>query len=118
MHYQQDGAPPHYANLVGQPLNRIYPGRWIGRGGPISWTARSPDPTPLDFCLWGWLKSEVYKLKLDNRDALILRIMNTEAPIREHQDGLRQATHSLRKRARKCLKVHGDIFENLLQIES
>lgn len=114
LHYQLDGAPPHYANQVRQHLNRIFPGRWIGRGGPISWPARSPDLTPLDFCLWGWLKSEVYKLKVDNRDALILRIMNAAAHIREQQDELRKATSSLRKRARKCLEVHGDIFENLL----
>jgi hypothetical protein len=26
-----------------------------------------PDLTPLDFCLWGWMKSEVYKIKVDAR---------------------------------------------------
>ncbi|EZA51886.1 hypothetical protein X777_09189, partial [Ooceraea biroi] len=30
-------------------LNESFPDRWIGRGGRISWPARSPDLTPLDF---------------------------------------------------------------------
>ncbi|KAJ8962923.1 hypothetical protein NQ318_001334 [Aromia moschata] len=29
--FQQDGAPPHYAAIVRQYLDRIFPGRWIGR---------------------------------------------------------------------------------------
>ncbi|EZA61807.1 hypothetical protein X777_10290, partial [Ooceraea biroi] len=31
-------------------------GRWIGRGGHISWPAHSPDLNPLDFFLWGCLQ--------------------------------------------------------------
>ncbi|EZA62612.1 hypothetical protein X777_10243, partial [Ooceraea biroi] len=42
-------------------LNESFPDRWIGRGGRISWPARSPDLTPLDFFLWGHLKNEVYR---------------------------------------------------------
>jgi hypothetical protein len=34
-------------------LNRMYPNRWIGRGGLRYWTPRSPDLNPLDFFLWG-----------------------------------------------------------------
>ncbi|EZA48500.1 hypothetical protein X777_12995, partial [Ooceraea biroi] len=41
-------------------LNESFPDRWIGRGGRISWPARSPDLTPLDFFLWGHLKNEVF----------------------------------------------------------
>jgi len=26
--------------------------------------------TPLDFCLWGWMKGEVYKEKVNTRDTL------------------------------------------------
>jgi len=28
----------------------------------------SPELTPLDFCLWGWMKSEVYTRKVNTRD--------------------------------------------------
>ena len=33
----------------------------------------------LDFCLWGWMKSEVYKEKVNTRDELVARIMNSAA---------------------------------------
>jgi hypothetical protein len=35
--------------------------------------------TTLDFCLWGWMKSEVYKEKANTRDELVARIMNSVA---------------------------------------
>jgi hypothetical protein len=28
----------------------------------------SPELSPLDFCLWGWTKSEVYRRIVDTRD--------------------------------------------------
>lgn len=49
MHFQHDGAPAHFDRRVTQFLNESFPNRWIGRGGPISWPARSPDLNPLDF---------------------------------------------------------------------
>ena len=58
--FQQDGAPPHWSNEVRTTLDNIFPGRWIGRGGPIAWPPRSPDLTPLDFFLWGYVKDKVY----------------------------------------------------------
>lgn len=54
--FQQDGAPPHYSNHVRAALDTRFPGRWIGRSGPIAWPPRSPDLTPLDFFFWGHKK--------------------------------------------------------------
>jgi len=46
-----------------------------------------------DFCLWGWMKSEVYKEKVSTRDEFVARIMNSAALIKqERQDDLRRAT--------------------------
>jgi hypothetical protein len=42
----------------------------------------SPGLTPLDFCLCGWMNREVYKMKVDTRDELLLRIFNAAARIR------------------------------------
>jgi hypothetical protein len=61
--FQQDGAPPHWNTIVRDALEKHYPGRWIGRGGPISWPSRSPDISPLDFFLWGYVKDIVYKMQ-------------------------------------------------------
>jgi hypothetical protein len=49
MWYQHNGCPAHNAIVARNVLNRIYPGRWIGRGRLRTWPARSPDLTPLDF---------------------------------------------------------------------
>jgi hypothetical protein len=31
--FQQDGAPPHYANTAKAYLDQQFPGKWIGRKG-------------------------------------------------------------------------------------
>jgi len=70
------------------------------------------DLTPLDFCLWGWMKSEVYKEKVNTRDGLVVRIMNSATLIK--QDDLRRATRTIAKRVETCIEVDGGIFEHLL----
>ncbi|GFV01333.1 uncharacterized protein TNCV_2125621 [Trichonephila clavipes] len=51
MCFQQDGAPSHYARHVREHLDRTFPNRWIGCGGPVAWPPRSPDLSSLDFSL-------------------------------------------------------------------
>jgi hypothetical protein len=71
--------------------------------------------SPLDFCLWGWMKSEVYKEEVNTRDQLAARIMNSAALIKQQrQDNPRRATRTLAKRVEKCIEVDGGIFEHLL----
>ena len=69
----------------------------------------------LDFCLWGWMTSEVYEGKVNTTDELVARIVNIAAPIaQERQDDLRTATRTIAKRVEKCIEVDGGIFEHLL----
>jgi uncharacterized protein (UPF0218 family) len=71
--------------------------------------------TPLDVCLWGRMKSEVYKEKVNTRDELVARIMNSAALIKqERQDDLRRATRTVAKRVEKCIEVDGGIFQHLI----
>lgn len=51
MWFQQDGCPAHYTRTARDVLNTEYNGRWIERGGPVHWPARSPNLTPPDFFL-------------------------------------------------------------------
>ena len=68
-----------------------------------------------DYCLWGWMKSEVYREKVNTRDELAARIMNSAALTKqERQDDLRRATLTVAKRVEKCIEVDGGIFEHLL----
>lgn len=114
MYFQQDGAPAHYVRPVTQYLNETYPGRWIGRGGVIAWPPRSPDLTPLDYCVWGWLKSEVFKRRVDTREELLARIFHACAQVKECTNELRSATQQLPIRAAKCIEVGGGVFEHVL----
>jgi len=72
--FQQDGAPPHYASDVRAYLDKTFGDRWIGRGGPLAWPPRSPDLNPLDFYLWGHIKTLVYRTKPTSIDDLKERI--------------------------------------------
>jgi hypothetical protein len=68
-----------------------------------------------NFCLWGWMKREVYNEKVNTRDELVARIMNSAALIKhECQDDLRRATRTVAKRVEKCIEVDGGIFGHLL----
>jgi hypothetical protein len=65
--------------------------------------------------VWGWMKSKVYKEKVDTRDKPVTRIINSAALIKQEcQDDLRIATHSIAKRVEKCIEVDGGNFEHLL----
>jgi len=68
-----------------------------------------------DFCLWGCMKSEDYKEKVNTRDELVARIMNSAALLKQkRQNDPRRATRTIAKRVEKCIEVDGGIFEHLL----
>jgi len=91
-----------------------FPNRWLGRGGPISWPPRSPDLTPLDFFLWGHIKTLVYETKVDSRAALRDRIFAAAEHMRNHPNNIASATQSLLMRAENCIASGGGHFEQLL----
>ena len=92
-------------------ISEIFLGRWIGRGCPIYWPPRFPDLTTFHFCLWGWMKNEVYTRQVNTWDELLARVLDTAARIKEHEDRLRRTTSDLRTRVVKC--IDGGICEHL-----
>jgi hypothetical protein len=114
MYFKHDGAPSHYTRLVMQHLNDTFLNRGIGPGSTTNWPSRSPDLTPLDFCLWGWVKDKVCRRKVETRDELLDHKMEVITRIKESQDTLRLASRHVLTRAAKCVDVDGGIFENLL----
>ena len=74
MRFMYDGAPPHLTRVARQFLNQHFTNKWIGREGPIAWPACSPDLNPLDFHLWGHLKSIVYATSTERAEILRNRI--------------------------------------------
>jgi hypothetical protein len=58
-------APPHFHRRVREFLKQHLPQRWIGRGTDddqilFVWPPRSPEATPCDFFLWGYVQVQVY----------------------------------------------------------
>lgn len=109
---QHDGAPPHFSRDVRRILDGQYPGRWIGRGGPQNWPARSPDLNPLDFFLWGHLKNFIYSVPIETEDQLRNRIQDAFATVTPEM--VMESKSSLLRRARICLQMNGAHFEHLL----
>jgi len=61
------------------------------------------------------VKSEVYKEKVNARDELAARIVNSAALIKQEcQDDRRRVTRTITKRVEKCIEVDCGIFEHLL----
>ena len=87
MWFQHDGAPAHFSLQVRAHLNRVYREKWLGRGEAVAWPAKSPDLTPLDFFLWGHVKSVVYINPVNIRQELIERIFTAFDQIR-HSAGM------------------------------
>ena len=75
MWIQHDGAPHHFSVDVRKHLSAVFPGRWIGRGGPIPWPTRSPDLNPLHYFLWEYLKSLVFETPVETDMELVARIV-------------------------------------------
>lgn len=113
IHFQQDGAPPHYVAPVRQFLDTHFPGRWIGRRGPIEWPPRSPDLSPLDYFLWGHLKSTCYITTPDSIEDLRERII-TECR-RITPEILENVRNRFEQNLYSCMEANGAQFQHLLQ---
>lgn len=113
VYFQQDGAPPHYVLPVRQWLDDEFPNKWIGRRGPMEWPARSPDLTPLDFFLWGHLKSIVFTPQPQTLEELRQRIIEKCNDI--PQDVFENVRQEFEHRLYYCMANNGQHFEHLLK---
>lgn len=109
-----DGAPPHGRVTVNLFLDETFQDRWIANNGPFKWPPQSPDITPMDFFIWGYIKNEVYFHPLTSKE-------NCEQRVRDAFNALspefiQRATNSgVLTRITKCLEVQGRNFEYLFR---
>ncbi|GFU66961.1 uncharacterized protein TNCV_4296131 [Trichonephila clavipes] len=80
--FQQDGATCHTARATIDLLKDTFGDRLISYFGPGNWPPTSCDLTPLDYFLWGYLKSLVYADKPQMLDHLEVNIRRVIADIR------------------------------------
>ena len=68
-------CPAHSTLKVHNYLQNIFQDRIMSGRGSIVWPARSPDLSPNDFFLWGYIKARIYNnVRLNNIDELKDRI--------------------------------------------
>ncbi|GFX63325.1 transposase domain containing protein [Trichonephila clavipes] len=80
--YAKDGATCHTARATIDLLKDTFDDRLISRFGPVNWPPRSCDLTPLDYFLWGYVRSLVYADKPQMLDHLEDNIRRVIADIR------------------------------------
>ncbi|KAJ8912721.1 hypothetical protein NQ315_012275 [Exocentrus adspersus] len=79
---------------------------------PTAWPPRSADLTPMDYFLWGVVKSDVYRVPATTREDMVERIQQSFQRISPLV--LSNVRRSFRRRAELCLTENGHHFEQLL----
>lgn len=108
--FQQDGASPHYAVTVRAYLDKKLPSRWIGRRGNFcEFPPRSPDLTACDYWFWGYLRDQVYRHTIADREHLenILKIEMSKIS----SEMFEKSVESFKSRCEDCIAKDGLYFE-------
>lgn len=108
-YFQQDGATAHTANNTIEFLEGTFHDRLISKN---RWPPRSPDLTPLDFFLFGYLKNTIYRNRLHTLPELQIAI--TEAVNSVTEETIVNVFNSLKARVNTCLENEGHHFEHML----
>ena len=98
--------------VIGELLNFLIAAHLISLRGDIGWPARSPDLSPCDYFLWGYVKSEVFKDRpttIDGLKAAICKTIN-EIP----QEMTQRAMENFRIRLQRCIAVQGGHLEDVI----
>ncbi|GBM95766.1 hypothetical protein AVEN_182714-1 [Araneus ventricosus] len=108
--FVQDGAPPHIDRRVKQLLRQHFTdARVISRHFPTAWPPRSPDVTPCDFWLWGFLKDNIYRKRPaslpDLKDSIRRHVLDIPA------DSLRSAVENMVLRLEHIVEHEGGHIE-------
>ncbi|GFW28369.1 uncharacterized protein TNCV_4640341 [Trichonephila clavipes] len=111
--FMQDGALPHIARRVKDLLRRSFgDDRVLSRHFHHAWPPRSPDLSPCDYWLWGYLKSQVYRDRPTSlgmlKDNIRLQCL-TITP-----DMLYSAVHNIIPRLQLLLRNDGEHIEHFL----
>ncbi|KYN28572.1 hypothetical protein ALC57_02013 [Trachymyrmex cornetzi] len=111
--FQQDGHPAHSSLLARTILNQRFPNRWIGIHSTLQeWPPRSPDLTPMDFFVWGYIRDQVYDSLPRNRNDLIQKIQTASEKITPIM--LSKVRENLMRRIALCAEENGGHFEHVL----
>lgn len=112
--WAQDGAPAHRLIAVRNLILRKFQNRVIALNTPHEWPPRSPDLTPCDFFLWGYLKDRVFTSPPQSLQDLRNRIEQEFGDLRNKPNFVRAAVREMRRRAADCVDQNGGHVEGNL----
>lgn len=110
--FQQDGATPHTARETMALLRDFFPEKLISRFGDIPWPPRSPDLTPMDFFLWGYLKNKVYESEPATISALKENIVREVNAISTSL--LQRVARNTEARFQECVRRDGQHLDDVI----
>ena len=99
-------------------MDAAFPKRWVGRDGPTPCPPRSPDITPLDFFLWGYVKDKVFSTPVPDITNLKARITDAFVAITEDMLENTWTEIDCRLDVLRVKKQHNFKFTNVVKITS
>ena len=111
--YTMAWSGEHRAFIVEEFIkNGGFPGHVISLRGDIGWPPRSPDLTPCDFFLWGYLKAKVYEQRPQTLEALKEAIRQEVAAITPEM--ILKVMDNYRERLHQCINIQGRHLSDVL----
>jgi len=108
-YFLQDGATSQTSHASMAEIQPFFGDRVISKG---LWPPRSPDLTPPDYFLWGYLKGRVYPNK--PRTIVALKANITEEIQAVTADVLARTFQNMALRIQSCLDANGGHFQHML----
>ena len=102
--WARNGAPPRTLVIVRNLLVEIFQNRVIALHHDPEWPARSPDLTPCDFFLWGYMKNKVFSTPPATVEVIRERIQQEFGELRRNRAMVRRAVRHMEKRATLCIE--------------
>ena len=107
----QDGAPCHQRRIVTDRIEELFGNQVVALNHGIEWPPRSPDLTPCDFFLWGYLKARVYRTPPRDLFELRQRIIDEFELLRNDRPMVIRVVEAMLSRARTCIERNGGHVE-------
>jgi len=107
-HYQYT----KWVGLVNIGALLLFPGRLISLMGDVEWAAQSPDLSPCDVFLWGYLKEKVFKHRPRSLEDLKERIQQETDSI--PPELTRRVMKNFRERLQQCVANDGRHMSDLI----
>ena len=93
-------------------LRQQFPGRLISRFGDVEWPPRSPDLSPPDYFLWGYLKDRVYANRPRTIEELKTNIRFEIQAI--SSEILEKVVNGMLDRAQECVARSGGHLKDII----